>query len=138
MANIVDALVDRVVTQITDNQAAYFKTMNGSGFVLPILRAVNKGPATLGSLRTRPVVHIIPSRSETIDRYATQIEVIVAYYVVAANTKVLAKTVARGADALVQLLDDKFSTTRVEIGFDYGLTEGTTDAAATITAVVTV
>lgn len=130
--NVTDALIDNLITEITDNHVSYFKDMAGVGFSLKKLKQVKKGAPNPLKWYT-PSVFVVPERT-AMDGTVHVITVNVLYLLKGQDSETLAKSIARGADALAQLIDDKFSLTRLEYEFDYGLTDGASEAAAQISA----
>jgi len=137
-ANVTDAAVDDVVAQITANVAAYFNDMDGTGYTQKDPRQVRKGipnPARMHS----PSVYVFPERTERVDRYMHRINMTIWYYVSDNDSERLAKAVARGADALCQLIEDKFSVLGSSYEFEYAVDDqGKQQAAAQISAEITV
>ena len=130
--NVTDNLIDQVITEITNNYASYFSTMNGIGFSLGSLKKITKGnPNPLRWMA--PSVYIIPEKTVR-DGVLYFITVNILYMLKGQNSKVLAKSIARGTDALAQLIDDKFSVSNIQYEFEYGLSEGNQEAAAQISA----
>lgn len=134
--NITDALIDRIITAIEDHHKTYFDDMAGAGFDLKALKQIKKGQPNPVKWYN-PSVFVVPERT-TLEGPVHKITVNVLYLLKGNDAETLAKSIARGADALAQLIDDKFSITRLEYEFDYGLSDGTQEAAAQISAEIVI
>lgn len=136
--NVTDSLVDQVVSQITTNVAAYFDDMDGTGYTQKDPKQVRKGIPNPTKMHS-PSVYVFPERVQQVDGYMHQITMTIWYYVSDNDAERLAKAVARGADALNQLIDDKFSVLSSSYEFEYAVDEGgKQQAAAQISAEIIV
>lgn len=130
--NITDTTVDSVVTAISTSISDYFDEMEETGFSMTAPRVVKKGlPTPIKMLW--PSIYVRPSKTTQIDRYAYAIEIDISYYVKDQDTGRLAKTIARGADAIGQLIRDRFSVQRLDYAFEYAIPESHPEAVASLT-----
>lgn len=136
--NITDNATDQVVSQIISNVAAYFADMDATGYTQAVPRQVRKGIPNPIKMHS-PSVYVFPERVEQVDRHMHKIMMTIWYYVSDNDAERLAKAVARGADSLNQLIDDKFSVLSSSYEFEYAVDEGgKQQAAAQISAEIVV
>ena len=131
-SNITDALIDSVVSQIGDNVVSYFADMNSQGFALTMPKVVKKGLPKINW--DSPSVYAFPDETERVDKFVYRVRVTVLYLIRGNTVDQIAKRAARGADALGQLLMDKFSVRSLSYSFGYGVPDGKQEAAVEINA----
>jgi hypothetical protein len=130
--NITDLVVDNVVEAIQDNIETYFGEMEELGFTMPTPKVIKKGlPSPIKMVW--PSIFVRPARTEQVDRYVYMVRVEIAYFAKNQDAEVLARRIARGADALGQLIRDRFSEQSLSYEFEYAAPEGHPEAVASLT-----
>lgn len=130
--NITDALIDSVVSDIGKNVSSYFAGMNSVGFTMQNPKVVSKGLPKLNW--ESPSIYVFPDQTERIDKYVYRVRVTTLYLVRGNTVDQIAKRAARGADALGQLIMDKYSVRSISYQFEYGVPDGKQEAAVEISA----
>jgi hypothetical protein len=132
MSNVTDAAISSLISDIQSEHGAYFDSMDTT---LQDLKEVKKG-APIPQKWTSPAVYVMPKRTVRTGMSETRVTAEILYLLKSRDPVKLGMSIAKGADALVDLIRDRFSLTQVETEFDYGLTEVSSEAAARITAEV--
>ena len=135
--NITDNLVDTLVSTITSDLGDYFDDMGEIGFSMTAPKVVKKGLPNPIKMAW-PSIFIRPSRTTQIDKYAYSVEVEINYFSKDMDSEKLARKIARGADALGQLIRDRFSEQKLDYSFEYAAPEGHPEAVASLTVEIIV